>query len=76
MDALNFNAGLLAMVAALERLRQHGSVVAAPSPAPPSVNDEAVVQEYLKWVLSDGRDDLRDALYVELEATPEHRSAR
>ena len=72
MDAPNWNAGVLALIAALERCQTRHPAPTTATPSPAAINEAAVVQEYLKWVLSDAKADLRDALYVELEATPEH----
>ncbi len=69
MDTPNWNAGVLALIDALNRCQTRTRVTTPVMPAVP--NDEALVQEYLKWVLSEAKADLRDALYVELEATPE-----
>ncbi|MDZ4771318.1 MAG: TIR domain-containing protein, partial [Chloroflexota bacterium] len=78
MDDASFPAGLLALIAALGRCqakprRPPLSVLtpgATPTAAAPRIN-AAAVAEYLKWVLSDAKADLRDALYVDLAATPE-----
>ncbi|MBK8030082.1 MAG: TIR domain-containing protein [Chloroflexi bacterium] len=69
MDVPNWNTGVLALIEALTCCHTSTSVVASARPIVP--NDDALVQDYLKWVLSDAKADLRDALYVELEATPE-----
>jgi len=69
MDVPNYNAGLLALIAALTRCQQRERTVMPAAPVMP--NDDAAIQDYLKWVLSDAKADLRDALYVDLVAAPE-----
>ncbi|MDX2138249.1 MAG: SUMF1/EgtB/PvdO family nonheme iron enzyme [Chloroflexota bacterium] len=70
MDDAGFDAGLAQLTAALHRCRSREGAVSRPvTPAVP--DDTALIREYLKWVLSDAKADLRDALYVDLAATPE-----
>ena len=73
MDDGNFASGLVQVIAALDRCKaKPRTAVPIPSALASDIpSDEAAIQEYLKWVLSDAKADLRDALYVDLAAVPE-----
>ncbi len=73
MDDANFAAGLEQVIAALDRCKTktRSAPPVTVSSAFTRPDDDAAVAEYLKWVLSDAKADLRDALYVDLAASPE-----